>query len=95
MRSVYEVIMRPLVTEKSTVAMEQNAYTFAVARDANKPEIQRAVEELFGVHVKNVRTMRFAGKQRRLGRFVGRRAGWKKAVVTLHDGETIEVFEGV
>ncbi len=66
-----------------------------VSKDANKIEIASAVEKQFGVKVKSVRTMRYAGKERRVGRFVGRRASWKKAVVTLHEGDTIEIFEGV
>jgi len=96
MRSVHDIIVRPLVTEKSTDQLEKNgAYTFVVARDANKIEIGKAIEVLFGVKVREVRTMRYAGKQRRVGRFVGRRAAWKKAVVTLRAGDTIEIFEGV
>jgi len=96
MRNVHEVIVRPMVTEKSTEQLErQGAYTFVVARDANKVEIARAIESLFNVKVKDVRTMQYRGKERRLGRFVGRRAGWKKAVVKLRDGDSIEIFEGV
>jgi large subunit ribosomal protein L23 len=96
MSNVHDIILRPLVTEKSTDQLERNsAYTFAVARDANKIQIAKAVEELFNVRVREVRTMRYAGKQRRIGRFVGRRPSWKKAVVTLRPGETIELFEGV
>jgi large subunit ribosomal protein L23 len=96
MRKAHEIIVRPLVTEKSTDQLEKNgAYTFVVARDANKIEIAKAVEELFGVRVRDVRTMRYAGKQRRVGRFVGRRSSWKKAIVTLREGDTIEIFEGV
>lgn len=96
MRKAHEIIVRPLVTEKSTDQLEKNgAYTFVVARDANKIEIAKAVEELFGVRVRAVRTMRYAGKQRRVGRFVGRRSSWKKAIVTLREGDTIEIFEGV
>jgi large subunit ribosomal protein L23 len=66
-----------------------------VAKDANKIEIAKAIEELFNVKVRQVRTMRYAGKQRRVGKFIGQRASWKKAVVTLRDGDTIEIFEGV
>lgn len=96
MRSIHDVLIRPVVTEKSTDATErQNAYTFVVDRDANKIEIARAVETQFPVHVVSVRTMRYAGKQRRVGRSVGRRAAWKKAVVTLRPGDAIEIFEGV
>lgn len=96
MRNVHDVLVRPLLTEKSTHELDQrNAYTFVVARDANKIEIAQAVEKQFGVKVKNVRTMRYAGKERRVGKFIGRRASWKKAVVTLSEGDTIEIFEGV
>lgn len=96
MRSVHDVIVKPIVSEKSTAQLEKNgAYTFVVARDANKIEIAKAVESLFGVKVRDVRTMRYLGKQRRLGRFVGRRSSWKKAIVSLRPGDTIEIFEGV
>lgn len=96
MRSVHEIIVRPLVTEKSTDKLErEGAYTFVVAPDANKVEIARAVETLFNVKVDAVRTMRYQGKEKRLGRFVGRRAAWKKAVVKLREGDSIEIFEGV
>jgi large subunit ribosomal protein L23 len=96
MRNVHEVIVRPVITEKSTDQLDRlHAYTFVVDRDANKVEIRHAVETLFKVHVKDVRTMRYRGKERRVGRHVGRRAAWKKAVVTLREGDTIEIFEGV
>jgi large subunit ribosomal protein L23 len=96
MRSIHQVIVRPLVTEKSTAQLERNgAYTFVVDKDANKIEIAKAVEALFNVKVRDVRTMRYAGKERRVGKHIGRRASWKKAVVTLRAGDTIEIFEGV
>ena len=96
MRSIHEVIVRPVITEKSTEQLDRHhAYTFVVDRDANKHEIAQAVEALFNVKVSGVRTMRYAGKQRRVGRQVGRRANWKKAVVTLREGDAIEIFEGV
>lgn len=96
MRNIHDIIVRPLVTEKSTDQLERNgAYGFVVANDANKIEIANAVEALFNVKVRNVRTMRYTGKERRVGRFIGRRASWKKAVVTLQPGDTIEIFEGV
>jgi large subunit ribosomal protein L23 len=96
MRNAHEIIIKPLVTEKSTDQLERNsAYTFVVAKDANKIEIAKAVEELFDVTVRQVRTMRYAGKQRRIGKFVGKRPSWKKAVVTLQAGDAIEIFEGV
>ncbi len=96
MRKVSEILVKPLVTEKSHQQLDKHgAYTFVVANDANKIEIAQAVEKQFGVKVQTVRTMRYAGKDRRVGKFVGRRASWKKAVVTLQDGDTIEIFEGV
>jgi large subunit ribosomal protein L23 len=96
MRNIHDVIVRPLLTEKSTDQLDKhNAYTFVVAKDANKIEIAGAVEKQFGVKVTSVRTMRYAGKERRVGKHIGRRASWKKAVVTLQDGDTIEIFEGV
>jgi len=96
MRSIHDVIVRPVLTEKSTDQLDRlNAYTFVVAKDANKIEIANAVEKQFGVKVKAVRTMHYAGKDRRVGKYVGRRASWKKAVVTLQAGDTIEIFEGV
>ncbi|HEX2184826.1 MAG TPA: 50S ribosomal protein L23 [Chloroflexota bacterium] len=96
MRNINEVIVRPLVTEKShRVLDELGAYTFVVAKDANKIEIARAVEKQFDVKVKDVRTMRYAGKAKRMGRHAGRRPSWKKAVVTLAEGDSIELFEGV
>ncbi|MQA90671.1 MAG: 50S ribosomal protein L23 [Gemmatimonas sp.] len=96
MRSIHQIVIRPLVTEKSTAALERDgAYSFVVARDANKVEIAQAIEQLFNVKVSDVRTMQYRGKQRRLGRYVGRRSAWKKAVVKLREGDSIEIFEGV
>ena len=96
MRNIHEVIVRPVDTEKSTDQLDNNrAYTFVVAKDANKVEIASAIEKLFNVKVQSVRTMVYRGKERRVGRFVGRRAAWKKAVVKLNEGDTIELFEGV
>ena len=96
MRNIHQVIVRPLITEKSTDQLDRlQAYTFVVNCGANKIEISQAVETLFKVKVKDVRTMQYRGKERRVGRNVGRRAAWKKAVVTLREGDTIEIFEGV
>ena len=96
MRNINEVIIRPVITEKSHTALDtQGAYTFVVAKEANKIEIAKAIETLFNVKVKDVRTMNYAGKQKRQGRFVGRRNHWKKAIVTLVQGDSIELFEGV
>ncbi len=95
-RDLREIIRRPLVTEKSTQAKEQaNKVTFVVRRDANKIEITRAVEEVFGVRVLEVRTIRMHGKMKRVGVRQGRRPDWKKAVVTLQEGDRIDLFENV
>jgi large subunit ribosomal protein L23 len=88
------IILEPVVTEKSMHAREHgNKVAFVVARDANKIDVKRAVEELFKVKVLDVRTMSVAGKTKRLGRFQGKTAAWKKAIVTLRAGDTIEFFE--
>ena len=88
------VILEPVITEKTTRRREvKNEVTFKVAKDANKIQIRSAVEELFDVSVRTVRTMPVRGKTKRLGRFEGRRASWKKAIVTLKEGDTIEFFE--
>jgi len=90
------VIKRPLVTEKGTVLREKsNQYFFEVATDANKIEIKRAVQSLFQVKVREVRTMNVPGKTKRLGRYAGPRPDWKRAVVTLEAGQTIPLFEEV
>ena len=95
MNNVYEVLRRPLITEKSTVVREtQRAVCFEVHRDATKPEIKKAVEALFGVKVEDVRVARVHGKLKRQGRYQGRRPDWKKAYVVLKAGEKmIEFFE--
>jgi len=94
--NLHEIIRRPLVTEKSTMAREeQNVVTLAVDPRANKHEIRRAVETLFEVSVVDVRTMRMPRKTRRVGRTMGRKPEWKKAIVRLAEGQSIEFFEGV
>lgn len=96
MRDPREIIIRPVVTERSTLLADDNdAFTFIVAKDANKLEIKSAVERLFDVKVKKVNTMRYLGKWRRLGRNYGRRPSFKKAIVTLVEGERIDVYEGI
>jgi len=96
MKDIYGIIRRPIVTEKSTVQREEiNAVTFEVDRRANKIEIKDAVQRLFNVSVTDVRVMNFAGKAKRVGRHVGRKSDWKKAVVVLKAGDAIEFFEGV
>jgi large subunit ribosomal protein L23 len=96
MRSPYDVLVKPIITEKSMMDMEEGRYTFRVLTDANKTEIRTAVEEVFGVKVAKVNTMNVKGKVKRQGRFVGKRADWKKAIITLTaDSKAIELFEGM
>ena len=89
-----DILIRPIVTEKSTALMEQGKYTFRVPLAATKILIRQAVEQIFKVKVQAVNTMRYEGKLKRMGRTHGRRSDWKKAVVTLKPGEAIELFEG-
>ncbi len=90
------VVRRALVTEKGTRLREgQNGFLFEVARDANKIQIKKAVESIFNVKVDTVRTLRVHGKPKRMGRYAGHRPDWKKAVVTLKKGQSIELFEQV
>ena len=94
--NIHEVIRRPLVTEKSSIGRdEHNLATFAVDPRANKHDIRRAVEQLFDVSVLEVRTMRQPRKKRRVGMKIGRKSEWKKAIVQLAEGQSIEFFEGV
>ena len=97
MKSPYEVIKRPIITEKSMGMLDENKYTFEVDKNANKPEIKAAIEEIFdGVKVKKVRTMNYEGKKVRTRHGIGKKADWKKAVVTLtEDSAEIEYFEGL
>ena len=93
---IHDVIRKPIVTEKSTIAREtSNVVTFAVDPRANKHEIRDAVQQLFQVKVEDVHTIRMPRKSRRLGRFIGRKPEWKKAIVRLAEGQSIEFFEGV
>jgi large subunit ribosomal protein L23 len=91
----YDVIQSPIITEKATMGSENNQVTFKVAIDANKPAIKAAVEALFGVKVKKVNTLRQEGKVKRFRGVVGKRAEYKKAMVTLEDGHSIDVTTGV
>ena len=95
--NAYDVILRPVITEQSMEAIADKKYVFQVAIDANKTEIKAAVEEIFGVKVAKVNTIRMQGKVKRTGSYpAGRRAAYKKAVVTLTaDSKTIEFFEGM
>ena len=90
-----DVVKRPLITEKSERGREAaQQYSFEVHRDATKIQVKTAVEKLFAVHVTAIRTSIARGKNKRVGRSIGRRPNWKKATVTLKQGETISLFEG-
>lgn len=96
MKDPYQIIIRPLLTEKSMDMSHAGKYSFRVADDANKIEIAQAVEKIFKVQVLKVNTMRVRGKKRRVGRMPeGRTSDWKKAIVTLKPGFTITMFEGL
>lgn len=91
-----DIIIRPVITEKSMAGLAQKKYTFEVAKDANKVEIAKAVEELFKVKVTKVNTMNVRGQMRRQGRYEGYTPSWKKAIVTVsEDSKPIEFFEGM
>ena len=93
--NAHQIIVRPLITEKNTNLMSLNKYCFEVDQKANKQQIKQAVEEVFNVAVVSVHTMNVRGKQRRRGQKLGYTADWKKAIVTLAEGNRIELFEGV
>ena len=96
MKDLSKVIQKPLITERCTVLREKyNQYFFKVNPDANKHEIKQAIELYFGVKVDDVRTMNMRGKIKRLGRHEGKRADWKKAIITLAEGDTIDIFDNV
>ncbi len=96
MNEPQDIIMRPIITERSMKDMEHNKYTFVVDKRANKIEIKKAVEELFDVKVERVNIVNYMGKLRRMGRNIGRKASWKKAFVKLtKDSKKIEFFEGM
>ncbi|EHM09741.1 ribosomal protein L23 [Thermanaerovibrio velox DSM 12556] len=90
----HDIILRPVITEKSSRLMEHNQYTFEVHRGANKIQVRKAVEEIFKVKVVRVNTINVKSKPKRLGAYLGRSRSWKKAIVTLAPGERIEFFEG-
>jgi len=95
MLSSHQILVRPIVTEKNTALNEVGKYCFEVLLAANKIEIKRAVEEVFSVHVSAVNIIKVPGKMRRMGKTSGMTRTWKKAVVTLADGERIDLFQGV
>lgn len=91
-----DVVKKPIVTEKSNLLIaERNQYTFMVDKNASKPQIRQAIEEIFKVKVLDVQTAQMLGKKVRRGQIIGKKADWKKAVVTLADGDRIDIFEGV
>jgi len=93
MKDPRDIIIRPVVSEKSYEQIEKNKYTFEVDKNAPKEEIRQAIETIFKVHVTGVNTMKVRGRIKRQGRTSGRTRDWKKAVVTLREGDRIEVFE--
>ena len=95
--NAYDIIKRPIITEQSMSEIDSKKYVFEVAKDANKIEIAKAIEEIFGVKVQKVNTLHVRGKEKRQGRWPAcRRASWKKAMVTLTaDSKSIEIFEGM
>jgi large subunit ribosomal protein L23 len=96
MRDPHDIIIRPIVTENSMDLMADKKYTFVVDKRSNKTEIKNAVEQVFGVKVEKVNTMNMLGKKKRMGVHVGKKADWKKAIITLTEGsKTIEFFDGI
>lgn len=96
MKTPYDIVIRPIVTEKSMTLATDKKYVFQVLKNANKTEIKTAIEEIFGVKVEKVNTMQVKGKYKRQGRFEGYTSSWKKAIVKLTPAsKTIEFFEGM
>ena len=91
MKDYTDIIIAPVITEKSAAAAEKTVYTFKVASEANKIEIKKAIEEAFGVKVEKVNTLNTKSKAKRVGRYTGKTQTYKKAIVTLKDGEKIEL----
>ena len=92
---VFDILRRPVITEKSTILQEKGRYTFEVAPNATKHQIKEAVEEAFNVNVLQVNTMHVRGKRKRFGPRIAQGRSWKKAIVLLSPGDTITIFEGV
>lgn len=90
-----QIIIKPIITEKASLAKMGNVYCFAVDSAATKIDVRRAVEKLFKVHVESVNTSKIKGKKRRTGRSVGRTAGWKKAFIKIKPGQKIDMIEGM
>ncbi|MFK8183546.1 MAG: 50S ribosomal protein L23 [Phormidesmis sp.] len=94
-RELPDIIRKPLITEKATIALENNQYTFEVAPKATKPQIKTAIEALFDVKVTGISTQNPPRKRRRVGQFIGHRAAYKRATVTLAEGDSITLFPDV
>ena len=94
-RDLADLILKPIVTEKATIQLEENKYVFNVLPKATKPEIRAAIESLFDVTVTKVNTLRLARKKRRVGRFIGYKPQYKRAIVTLKEGDSIVLFPEV
>jgi large subunit ribosomal protein L23 len=90
-----DVLLRPIITEKTSLMMQDNKYTFKVPLTANKTEIRQAVESIWKVKVLSVTTMRVSGKTKRMGKNIGRTSDYKKAIVRLAEGQTLPIFEGM
>lgn len=92
---IYQVLKRPVITEKNTDLMEQNKYVFEIEKKANKAQVKAAVEKAFDVTVIGVNVITVPSRPRGFGRLRGHKSAWKKAIVTLKEGDSIEIFEGV
>ena len=96
MKTAQDIIIKPIITEKSMDGLQEGKYTFKVNKNCNKLEIAKAIEELFDVKVAKVNTMNCKGRTKRVGKYEGKKPDWKKAIVTLkEDSKTIEFFEGM
>ncbi len=96
MKSSYDIVIKPIITEASMAGLAERKYTFKVAKTANKVEIKKAIEEIFKVNVESVNTINMKSKPKRLGVHLGKTSEWKKAIVTLtSDSKTIEFFDGM
>ena len=94
-RDLADLVIKPIVTEKATLQMEENKYVFDVLPKATKPEIKAAIESLFDVKVTSVNTLKLPRKQKRVGRFIGYKAQYKRAIVTLQEGDSIALFPDI
>jgi large subunit ribosomal protein L23 len=96
MKTEYQTIIKPIITEETMDMADEKKYVFQVAKDANKTEVRQAVEKIFGANVAKVNILNVSGKTKRMGRYVGKTASYKKAVVTLTaDSKEIEIFQGL